>query len=404
MCLHLAGAMLMLMLAYLLLSTGVEGGGPAAKGEHLLVYRNPHPQYHADFPSIAVAEDNSVLIILRQCGPWAYEANFEHHIGTFFDADTEMIIIRSTDGARSFHAIANNPVFEGLACDPVMLRLADGRIMAGSIVGEAGPRAQRHQMKGVLHRHFPRIDTVITFEGVAVRLSEDNGLSWGEPRLVVPYPPESLYGLRKPVELADGTLLMPLAVGYPWRSRFVGIIRSWDGGQQWGDESYIAEDPQGRCRWATGTDYWRPALGLGPNAELICVYVEGRKDSSSDFTGQLLCSRSGDAGFTWGQPQPLGLVGSFPSLTRLSDGRYLLTFVSSHSSVGSVEVVFSSDGGATWEPRLALRTASDHLFYYPDSVELPDGDIFTVYMTAPPSKVRIVEAVRWRPEGGHRHR
>ena len=368
-----------------------------SQSQHLLVCQNPNPEYHADFPSVAVAQDNSVVVILRQCGPWAYEANFQRHINTFFDADTEIIVIRSTDEGQSFQAIAANPVFAGLACDPVILPLADGRMMAGSIVGEAGPRARRHQMKGVLHRHFPRFDTVITFEGVGVRFSDDNGLSWAAPQLVIPYPPTSLYNLRKPVELADGTLLMPLAVGYPWRSRFVGIIRSWDGGQRWGDESYVAEDPQGRYRWATGTDYWQPALGLGSTAELICAYVEGRKDSHSGFAGRLLSSRSADAGFTWSQPQTSGLTGSFPNITTLGDGRHLLTFASSHGSVGTVEAAFSSDGGASWEPRLTLRSEPDHVFYSPDSVVLPAGDIFTVYMTAPPSKARIVEAVRWRP-------
>ncbi len=391
---------MMVMTCVLITAGSAAGEGPPAKSpshsEHLLVYQNPNPQYHADFPSIARAEDDSLVVILRKCGSWAYEANFQRNIGTFFDADTEIIVIRSTDGGQTFEPIADNPVFAGLTCDPAIRRLAGGRLMACAIVGEAGPRSQRQQMKGVLHRHFPRFDTVITFEGVGVRFSEDNGLTWGEQTLAIPFAPESLYNMRKPVELADGTLMMPLAVGYPWRSRFVGIIRSWDRGLSWGDESYIAEDPQGRYRWVTGTDYWEPALGLQANGRLICVYVESRKDKSTGFHGQLLYSHSGDAGYTWTLPTPTGLQGSFPSLTTLRDGGYLLTFSSRYGSTGTVEAAFSSDGH-TWERRLALRSEPDHTFYYPDSIELPDGDILTVYMTSPPTKVRIVEAVRWHP-------
>ena len=73
-----------------------------------------------------------------------------------------------------------------------------------------------------------------------------------------------------------------------------------------------------------------------------------------------------------------------------------MTFASRHGSLGALEAAFSSDGH-NWETRVTLRSEENHEFYYPDSVQLPGGDILTVYMTSPPSRVRIVEAVRWRP-------
>ena len=382
-----------------MVSADQQSDGPPAQqpsyAEHLTPYQNPNPDYHADFPSIARAEDGSLVVILRKCGPWAYEANFQRGISTFFDADTELIVIRSTDGGQSFKPIASNPVFAGLAIDPVIRLLSDGRLMACAIVGEAATRPQRPQMKGVLHRHFPRFDTVITLEGVSVRFSEDNGVTWSKPSMFTPFAPESLYNLRKPLELADGTLLVPLAVGYPWRSRFVGLSRSWDMGQSWGDETYVMEDPQGRYRWAAGTDYWMPTLGLQSNGALVCAYVESPKEPPAGFYSRILTSTSSDAGYTWHPPTPTGLDGGFPNIITLPDDRYLMTFASRYGSVGALEAAFSSDGH-NWETRLTLRSEEGYEFYYPDSVQLPGGDIFTVYMASPPSRVRTVGAVRWR--------
>jgi hypothetical protein len=290
--------------------------------------------------------------------------------------------------------------------------LADGRLMAGTVVGEAGPHRNRAAMGGILHRHIPQLDTVVTVCGIALWFSEDHGRVWSQPQMVALPGWENVYNLRKPVQVADGTMLMPVATGYPTRSRFVGLLRSWDDGATWGDPSIVAEDPAGRAHLAAGFGYWQPALALRPTGDLVCVCPldeggmqrPGRTGEAPDLMKasaslpSLYVVRSRDSGFSWSQPRDTGLEGDFPSLITLADGRLLLAYTQRQSR-RSVIIAHVSDDGVSWGPPMVVREAADHLFYYVNTVILPDSTLVSVYMVTPPDQVRIVEAVRWRLSG-----
>jgi hypothetical protein len=375
-----------------------------------LVYRNPHPQHHADFADVALAANGDVLVLLRQCGAWAHEATFGHGRPlTFFEADAKMLPLRSTDGGRAF--AAEGCLFRGLAYDPMLCSLPDGRLMAGMVVGEAGRARDRGKLQGVLHRHLPQLDTVICVHGVALWVSEDDGRTWSPaPTIVAPPGWENTYNLRRVFALTDGTLIMPVTVGYPWRTRYVGLIRSWDGGATWGDPSYVAEDPPGRAHYAAGVGYWQPAMAATPEGDLVCVCVLDDRDSApqrtahpggprtfgpTDALPSLVCTYSLDSGFTWSQPEETGLRGDFPSMANLPDGRLLLTLTQRCADGSAVLAHVSRDGGASWSAPHTVREATDHLFYYPNTAALPDGALLTVFTTGQPDLVRVVEAVRW---------
>lgn len=378
--------------------------------EQLVAYRNPNPAYHADFPDIALAPDGDLVMVLRQCGPWAHEATYAFGRPlTFFEANAQLLVLRSSDGGRSFQPSAN--LFTGLAYDPVICTLSDGRLMAGAVVGEARPRAERARMHGVLHRHLPQLDTVITLHGMGLWFSEDSGRSWraGEETVCVPGW-ENAYNLRTVFQLDDATAVMPVTIGYPWRTRYVGLIRSWDLGQTWGDPSYVAEDAAGRAHYAAGVGYWEPAMAVTPGGDMICVCVEDDRSSApqresaagglrvfqpaSDLP-RLMVTYSVDSGFTWSLPEDTGLRGDFPSLCVLPDGRLLLTHTRRLPEGSRVVGHVSGDGGAVWTAETDIATSPDHVFYYPNTVALADGVLVTAFMTGQPDLVRRVDVVRW---------
>ena len=378
------------------------------------VLSNPNPRYHFDFPAVTVASSGDVLLLARQCGPWASDATFRFARPlTFFDTEAEMVLLRSTDQGRSFSR--ERVLHTGLAFDPMLCTLSDGTLMAGMIVGDAGPRRDRANLRGILHRHVPQLDAVITIRGVGLWFSRDHGRSWSAEPAIVSLPGwENMYNLRRAFQLADGTIIMPVTVGYPWRTRYVGLFRSWDDGATWRDPSYVAEDPAGRAHYGSGVGYWEPAMAAAPGGHLLCVCVLDDRSSApqrtaghapgqalfapSDALPVLMRAHSTDSGFTWSVPQETGLLGDFPSVVGLPDGRMLLTHTQRRSESRVVLAHLSDDGGLSWELAETVRSDAESMFYYPSTVVLSDGALLTACMTTPPGGVRVVEVVRWKPD------
>lgn len=370
--------------------------------ESIAAIRHPDPRYHADFPALAVAANGDALLLVRRCGPWAREATFGHGRPlTFFETDAEMALYRSTDGGKSW--AEESALYRGMAFDPMLCALNDGRLIAGLILGEAGCSRDRDKLHGVLHRHIPQLDTVISVRGVGLWISDDNGRTWRAGSEISVAGWEALYNLRSPVQLADDTLLMPLTFGYPWRSRYVGLFRSWDGGTSWGDPSYVAEAPAGRAHYGAGVGYWQPALACLPTGELLCICaLDDRSGAQTHSSGaspapaSLMRTYSQDSGFTWSEPQPIRLEGDYPHLRLLADGRLLLTHCQRRADGGAVVAHVSEDGGLAWRQVETLNQAAGCIYHYPHTAILPDGAALTAFMVTPPDGVRYVGIVRYQ--------
>lgn len=365
------------------------------------LYRHRDPRYHADFPSIALAPNGDLLLLLRRCGAWAHDATFRFARPlTQFEVDAELLLLSSSDDGATWRE--ERVLERGLAFDPMLCVLPDGRLMAGAVVGDAGLTRERGRLRGVLHRHLPQLNTVISVRGIQLWLSEDNARTWSEGPLVACPGWENIYNLRPGLALDDGTLMLPVTVGYPWRTRYVGLLRSWDDGRSWGDPSYVAEDPAGRVHYAGGLGYWQPAMQALPTGELVCVCVldehsaapERGSGALAGALPKLMRTHSVDSGFTWSVPQGTGLEGDYPSLRVLPDERLLLTYTERGPEGGSVCAQTSSDGGVTWQ-RVLLCNEPGCQYQYPQSVALGDGAMLTVCMTTPPDGVRMVQSVRW---------
>lgn len=97
-------------------------------------------------------------------------------------------------------------------------------------------------------------------------------------------------------------------------------------------------------------------------------------------------SVSRDGGRTWSTPEDMDIHGSPPHLLRHSSGAIVLTYDWRHTPYGQ-RARISRDDGATWSDEIILRDdGPDGDLGYPCSVELPGGDILTVYYQKRPGE------------------
>lgn len=97
-------------------------------------------------------------------------------------------------------------------------------------------------------------------------------------------------------------------------------------------------------------------------------------------------SVSRDGGRTWSTPEDMDIHGSPPHLLRHSSGAIVLTYGWRHTPYGQ-RARISCDDGATWSDEIILRDdGPDGDLGYPCSVELPGGDILTVYYQKRPGE------------------
>ncbi len=111
---------------------------------------------------------------------------------------------------------------------------------------------------------------------------------------------------------------------------------------------------------------------------------------------------SEDMGLTWqyvSRPVPdTGYGGNPPALTRLRDGRLVITYGYRGQPFG-IRARVSADDGQTWGAEIVLRAdAGNHDIGYPRTVERPDGSLVTVYYyNDRPEGERYIAATLWKP-------
>ena len=108
-------------------------------------------------------------------------------------------------------------------------------------------------------------------------------------------------------------------------------------------------------------------------------------------------SVSRDGGRTWSTPEDMDIHGSPPHLLRHSSGAIVLTYGWRHAPYGQ-RARISRDDGATWSDEIILRDdGPDGDLGYPCSVELPGGDILTVYYQKRPGEsLTSILWTQWR--------
>ncbi len=218
--------------------------------------------------------------------------------------------------------------------------------------------------------------------------SSDGGRTWAHAG-EFPDPPQTGIGSDNHYipfgdihRAADGALCVAAYVRKDNR-RGVYFLRSRDDGRNWGGAvplnpvgNETAPLHLGRGRWlAASREFGRPGD----------VHIE-LFDSEDD-------------GRTWRRRFALTQPGQITGhLTRLADGRVLLSYGNRNRNNYGVDARVSDDEGKTWSPpfRLAHSPYSDS--GYPASVPLPGGLVVTAYYTKLSSDFHYeMRVVRWDP-------
>ncbi len=213
-------------------------------------------------------------------------------------------------------------------------------------------------------------------------LSKDGGKTWSQRRPLgtgpIGHTGGSPYG--RIVVQRDGTALMSVYgqpdPAYTGDDRIaeagrdaVGILRSRDNGETWGDFSLV---------------------GSGGYNETAILPIAGKTLLAASRTepgGVLDVRRSQDGGRTWGAFQPVTggpgrkMMQHPADLVRLKSGAVLMVYGSRVKPMGAAAVL-SHDGGTTWdwEHRVMLGWTSHNTDTgYPSAVQLPDGTIVCLY-------------------------
>ena len=211
--------------------------------------------------------------------------------------------------------------------------------------------------------------------------SSDGGLTWSAryPTIV-----NSPHG---PTQLADGRLLYAGKQLWTGEKR-VGVCESSDDGQTW---KWLAEIP---TRAGDEAKQYHELHAVETADGRLIAQIRNHNKAN---VGETLQSESTDAGKTWSEPHSIGVWGLPSFLTRLRDGRLLMTYGYRRAPFGN-QARLSTDGARTWsEPMTISADGASGDLGYPSTVELADGALLTVwYERMKESPKAVLRQARWR--------
>ena len=211
--------------------------------------------------------------------------------------------------------------------------------------------------------------------------STDGGITWsGRYSTIVNSP-------HGPTQLSDGRLLY--AGKKLWHEGGeIGVCESRDDGKSWQWLAGILTRPGDNHK-----DYHELHAIEGAEGRLI---VHIRNHNKADHR-ETLQSESKDGGKTWSMPRSIGVWGLPSFLTRLRDGRLLMSYGHRRKPFGNQARV-SDDHGKSWsEPVIISGDGASGDLGYPSTVELADGTLLTVwYEQLASSKFAVLRQAHWK--------
>lgn len=327
--------------------------------QHEVIYGNGFRHVH---PADLIKLQNGELLILFREGT-------EH-----ISIDGDVVMLRSKDGGKTWserQAIAEiKDVDEREGCG---IQLHNGKIVVGIFYNNLYDTNGVYGGSGRLKDHKYSL-------GAYVITSKDNGHTWSEPNYIETkgMPFRNLEGpTDAPIEMPDGSIVMGV-IGYAPNSdaknHAAVMLRSTDEGKSWKYISTIANDPGGKLG-----GFVEPGIVRTKTGRIIA----GLRNHGPDRA--IYMTYSDDDGKNWMPPQKTAMIGHPVDLIQLSDGRVMATYgirPDQHTTPGGIRACFSNDNGATWDIATEVPLRSDFLNWdigYPESMEMPDGKVLTVY-------------------------
>jgi hypothetical protein len=176
----------------------------------------------------------------------------------------------------------------------------------------------------------------------------------------------------------------------------VFCTRTTDGGKTFRFVSWLGEEPP-------GFEIMPASLRLSPTRIITAVrsrsVPEGPNRTARNWMDLYL---SEDNGASWTKTEPpvatTGTGGNPPTLVRLKDGRFCMTYGYRDKPFG-IRAKLSSDGGRTWGQEIVLRDdAGSHDIGYPRTLQRADGKMVTAYyFNDRQGSAGYIAATIWKP-------
>ncbi len=213
--------------------------------------------------------------------------------------------------------------------------------------------------------------------------STDGGITWSPRYSTIVNSPHG------PTQLSDGRLLY--AGKQLWTAeQKIGVCESTDDGVSW---KWLADIP---TRSGDAVSQYHELHAIDAGGGRLIAQIRNHNPTNA---GETLQSESTDGGKTWSEPHSIGVWGLPSFLTKLRDGRLLMTYGHRRAPFGN-QARISTDQGRTWsEPMIVYGDGVRGDLGYPSTVELEDGTLLTVWyesMKDPP--LAVLRQARWRIE------
>jgi len=335
--------------------------------EHGIIHRNTETFFRYNgWPSVCKDEEGTLYTVWSGCRG--------HHVCPF----GKTLMSKSTDGGKrwSMPMIINDTWLDdrdaGVVClggkkllvswftHPTSL-YHDDKEAYDSIVGSwEGSRSVLDE--------YVNIPEDAARAGSNVRVSDEDGMSWGEQ---IWLPVSAPHG---PILRRDGSLLYlgkEMWCHDKSTPDVVIAMESRDEGKTWTELGRVPLPQVEGIEW---NHLHEPHV-----AELSDGTLIGMIRGHHPMGLTLYQTMSYDGGKTWTVPVHLGVNGAPPHVLLHSSGAVITTFGRREAPFGERAIV-SYDGGKTWPDEYILRDdAPNGDLGYPATVELDDGSLLTVY-------------------------
>ena len=168
--------------------------------------------------------------------------------------------------------------------------------------------------------------------------------------------------------------------------------RTRTGGKYWNQFTWIGPEP------SSGYSIMPSSIHLSNGDFLVALRRRDNNPAQHNFI-ELYRSRDGGLSWHW-LANPVKENGQYsgnpPSLVRLVDGHFCITYAN-RNKPHTIRAVFSSDDGTTWGREYILRRgAGEPDIGYTRTVQRPDGKLVTVYYWLDePRTERYIAATIW---------
>jgi sialidase-1 len=332
--------------------------------EHTVIYQNGYKHVH---PADLIQLRNGELLLMAREGT--------EHISN----DGDVIMLRSKDQGKNWGekqtigAIKDLDEREGCG-----IQLKGGTIVLGIFYNNLYDEDGRYNSKRVKESD-QRTSEKRHRLGAYIITSRDNGHTWTEPKFIETngMPFSNLEGpTDAPIQMPDGSVVMGV-IAYGLQGDAADkasvLLRSTDVGQTWKYVSTIADDPGGKLGGFVEPGIVRTKTGR---------IVAGLRNHGPE--NAIWTTYSDDDGKNWTPVKKTEMIGHPVDLIQLSDGRLMASYGvrTEHARPEGVRACFSSDNGATWDIQTEVQIRNDFANWdvgYPESLELPDGRVLTVY-------------------------